>query len=770
MTTSQNQDVLPEPNIIELLAEEIEAMSTEDRERTTAAVAAICDRLDKEALEQVGKKSSIEQRWIQDLRQYHGRYEPGTEAALDAAKQSKVFANLTRPKTNAWSARIGDILFPTDDKNWAMGPTPVPTPNNKLEKSRAESRKLIKQANLYSKLASTAIDQEYADNMRVQEKEAAAKAQPFAQAAIEAAHELEEAKTVGEAMEKENEDQLVESKFGEKCRVGIKDMTKIGTVVMKGPLSKSRIRGGWTVADGEWKLDVQTDPRPEWNRVDPWDFFPDMNARTIDECEFFYERHAYTKSQLRKLARKPGFDRNQIRELLKSKPMEQAPNYLQSIREITNNQNVSLENRYIVWEYHGPLTGAEIDSIARSIMNPNDAATVISTLEEEDPLVEQKVVLWFSDGKPLKLGPLPLDSGDSVYSAACFVEDTTSIFGFGVPYLARNAQSIINAAWRMMMDNADISVGNQIVINQNILEPADGDWHLRGMKAWLYQTGKTLPPGSAPPFESFNTPSNLQYLLEVVKLAMVFLDEEISLPLVAQGEAGAHVETAEGRGMLMNAANVIFRDAVRNWDDKITVPCLTRNYHWNMQHNPKEHIKGDMEVEARGSSVLLVRDMQSKNLTEFLRGFGESEVYAPYIKHVDGLRELSKTMMIESSKLVMTDEELAEEEEKQATAPPPPPSPDEIKLEIARMAGQTAMDKAVMDRETQMMKLSQTSGLSMEKIQADLLKNRESLAQKDREIAAKERATAVDAALTQRQMVVKATAPNPNISTTGTVQ
>lgn len=760
---TRSSDEIPEPPIIEEIVAEIEAMTPERRRQVMDVVSGVCGRLDRLATDQVMKKQQIELRWIDDLRQYHGKYDPATEQQLTEAKQSKVFANLTRPKTNAWASRISDILFPTDDKNWAIGATPVPEMSAKFSDARSQAHQLTKQANLYSMLAKTqAADDKYRQEMRSKAEQLANTALPHAQAALEARQVLDEAKNKAEAMETEIEDQLGETRYGEKSRMGIRDMTKLGTVVMKGPLSKTRMRGSWTKpAAGEWALDLVADKRPDWQRVDVWDYFPDMDARTVEEAEFHFERHLYTKRDLRKLAKKPGFDVDAIRQLLRGSPTTPPPSYMQNIRQITGNPQITLENRYVVWEYHGPLESSEINSIARAILQPRDAADIIVNLQD-DPVREQLVVLWFCDGRPLKIAPHPLDSGEPIYSTSCFVDDPTSIFGFGVPYLARNAQAIINAAWRLMMDNADMSVGPQIVINRNIIEPADRDWNARGFKTWLWQNNKSLPTGSIEPFQIHQTNSNLQYLLEVIKLAMTFLDEEISLPMMAQGEQGAHPETAEGRTMLMNATNVIFRDAVRNWDDRITVPCLTRQYDWNMQHSAKDSIKGDMEVCARGSSVLLVRDMQTTNLSSFLSKFGESQVYGQYVKHVDGLRELSKTMMLESSKLVKTDEELQQEEQAKA-ATPPPPTPDELKLHIAQMEDATKRLVAQSQRDIAMMQLAMKSNSSIEQINADLTKFWADLNHR-------ERMAALDAGLTQRQDLAKSRPPHPNIATTGLVQ
>ena len=86
-------------------------------------VEVMAGRLEALAAEQVSKKTQIEERWIKDLRQYHGRYESDVESALLQEKKSRLFINETRAKTHAWESRLSDMLFPTDDVNWVISPT-----------------------------------------------------------------------------------------------------------------------------------------------------------------------------------------------------------------------------------------------------------------------------------------------------------------------------------------------------------------------------------------------------------------------------------------------------------------------------------------------------------------------------------------------------------------------------------------------------------------------------------------------------------------------
>ena len=74
-------------------------------------------------------RRDVEQRWLKDLRQYRGEYDPDIKAKMHP-KRSKAFLSITRTKTKTLSARETDLLFPSNgEKNWAITPTPIPELN-----------------------------------------------------------------------------------------------------------------------------------------------------------------------------------------------------------------------------------------------------------------------------------------------------------------------------------------------------------------------------------------------------------------------------------------------------------------------------------------------------------------------------------------------------------------------------------------------------------------------------------------------------------------
>jgi hypothetical protein len=104
-------------------------------------------------------------------------------------------------------------------------------------------------------------------------------------------------------------------------------------------------------------------------------------------------------------------------------------------------------------------------------------------------------------------------------------------------------------------------------------------------------------------FWVFEVQSHQAEIAAIIDLAQKFADEETSLPQIAQGEQGTAPDTVGGMSILMNSANTVLRRIVKQYDDEVTRPHIRRYYDWNMQYNEDEEIKGDFEIDARGSSA-----------------------------------------------------------------------------------------------------------------------------------------------------------------------
>lgn len=719
-----------------------------EREQLMATLRGIAGAREAEANRRVQTRISIERRWIDDLRQYHGVYTEEQQSKLNKSRKSKQFINSTGPKTDTMAARLMDLLFPTDDKNWGIGPTPVPELTagaQKAAKARAMAERQVDEME-----AETPEDQHDTNPDLMAARAAAIEAMKMD---TQFRSVMAEARRRADMMAEELDDQLKECQYQAAMRDVIEDGCKIGSGIAKGPL-RGEARQSWvqlgdaTDQNGAkiataYELRMADDPAPVFYRVDPWHCFPDPDARTAADSESWYERHLLKKKGLQRLAKQPGFDPDAIRRVLKGGTREALPTFIADLRAITGDTVDAAKDYFTVWEYHGPLEVHEIEALATMFDQPDMLPS-----GEADPLDEINVCLWFCQGEVLKFGIYPLDSNEPIYSVFCLKKDEASIFGFGIPYIMRQPQSALNAGWRMMLDNAGLSTGPQVVIDQRYIEPADGNWDLTPRKVWRK---KADAPAGVAVFETYTIASNQQELAGIIELASKFIDEVTGMPMIAQGEQGQQTtQTMGGMSILMNSANVVFRRIVKNFDDDVTTPNIRRLYHWNMQHSKKDEIKGDMKVDARGSSVLLVREMQAQNLMAIAMNLGGHPVFGPMLKHRDLLIEIFKAHLLAADKLVLSEQEIAQAQQGQQADPEGDPRviaariQQETQIQVANLDADSRTKVAQLNYDSTMAKIAEGRNQVLDQLDATEQKV-------TRETDSKERMFAAELAQTRAQ-------------------
>lgn len=714
-----------------------------------------------EAEKRVSERATREEDWFLSLEQYHGKYDAETWKRLKDSTKSKLFINETMQKTNAYSARLMDTLFPTDDRNWAILPTPVPELTAGATKAMDEAKAKLEAADA----AEAAAGQPPVPGQPPMPPAQVAAVRKEADDAKAAADKLlavmNEAKARAKLMADEIDDQLTEGHYSAVMRDVIESACKLGTGVCKGPVTGDQVRKGWKKVDGgsnDYKLETSdgANPHPAFRFVDLWSFFPSMGARNIEESEGVYERHLYNKKQLRALSNLPGFQKDAIRRLLKTKASSNVPDYLMRQRAIRADNTAVQQELYCCWEYSGPLEAEHIRILA---LAANDQATV-TELENIDELVELNVCVWFCQGELLKFAIYPMDSGECMYSVFTILQDEASIFGYGIPALIRDPQKSLNAAWRKMMDNAGIAAGPQIVMKKGAITPQNGSWDIEGPKVWYADESWTAGQIF---FASFNIDMHQAEMAAIIEMSMKFIDDMSGVSSLAQGEQGSGVtKTAQGMALLMNSTNVVFRRVVKSFDDEVTKPNIRRIYDWNMQHSTKPEIKGDYEIDARGSSVLMVKELQAQNLMMMATNLGAHPVYGPMLKNREVLRKLVQAQMMPADELVLTDDQIDEAMAKaaaqqQAMAEAGVKAQQELeakklaieekKLELEQHRLDAEVAKANMDnaskerieamkRDTAMMTMASTMNMSLDKINADLMKTRELTQSQERKFAA----------------------------------
>jgi hypothetical protein len=261
----------------------------------------------------------------------------------------------------------------------------------------------------------------------------------------------------------------------------------------------------------------------------------------------------------------------------------------------------------VVKEYHGPLSKETLLALGK-----------ITEDEEQDTLVTHEGEVWFCQGQMIRMSLSHIEGDDELpYAATVWEPDESSFFGHGVPYLMRDAQHVVNSSWLMLLDNAGLTSGPQIVLNKEMIEPANPSegWEIAPMKVWfLTEYGADVREA----MQFVDIPARLEDLSSITQMAMQFADIESSTPLMDQGEMPSGNNTTSGIAMVMSASNIVQKRASRGWDDNVNIKIANRIYHFLMQYDPDDDIKGDFEVKVGGATDHIDSQLKSQDIERVL--------------------------------------------------------------------------------------------------------------------------------------------------------
>lgn len=740
-----------------------------ERERTEEKLQAFGHTMAQQRDEWIRSRYSygVDKRWLEDEDQYNAKdnvnraasqmmtsVEQGYPVTTQHSKpqRSTVFIGMTRQKTNAAEARLADILLPTDDRNWGIQPTPDPYLMSMGRDERPADMGLMQQQGMPGMqpqgmagmqpqgMPHQGMQQQPQGMVGAQMPQGPMPGQPMVgpdgrpmRMKDVARSVMEMANKKADAMQNEIDDQLIESNYNGELRKVIHDAAVLGTGVIKGPIVMSRTRRAWqpyTDINGSQVHEVQVveELTPASFRVDPRNVWPDPGCgETIHHGKGIYEREQMTARQVRELAKQPGFMESQLRKVLEEGPKKSA--VFQELKD--EDQRDVARDTYEMWTYWGEVAHEDLES-AGVEMGEKDTLRTISACVV---MINNTVVKAFLN---------PLEDGGIPYDFYVWEKVSGSCWGYGIPYLMRSQQKVLNAAWRQMMDNAGVSSGPQIVVKPSVIQPADKQWQLTGRKIW-YATDDMDDVRKA--FATFEFNSHQGELSGIIKMATELADAETGVPTIMQGEKGAAPDTVGGMQMLMNSANVVLRRLVKQFDDMVTKPHIRRYYDYNMMYGEDEEIKGDFTIDARGSSALMVRDIQNQSFLNLLAA-AVNPVFGKYLDPKKLFEKALQAQHIDPAEVFKPEEEIEriEEMEKQAQGQQQPPDPRiaaaqiraqsdmqkvqaqnqgdmaelQTRLQIAQFNMQSRQAELAQQREIEMLKMANSQNLSLEQIKAKL--------------------------------------------------
>lgn len=526
--------------------------------------------------------SGIEEEWTEDEEHYQGIDDAnrafqnanqlfrsrkaamiGTQPKDKGPARSVVFLNITRPYVDAASARVADMLLPTDDRSWEIKPTPLP----RLSPSQL------------SALAAALGVHDPAE----------------AQAQIES--QQAQAKQSAAGMQKAIEDPLVESNWHGEVRQVIEDAARIGSGVLKGPFPVTRTvrMARKNPATQLTELTKISEIKPGSKRIDCWNFFPDPACgENIHNGSYTWEREFIGRRQIKEMLGDESYDQAELITVLREGPAR--------TREGTEAVYRTSDDEYEMWIFYGHCAREHLQRLGVELEEGDEDRMPTMAVMINDRLV--KVVLS------------PQESGEFPYDVLAWQRRPGLPWGVGVGRQIRTAQRMLNGSTRAMMDNSGLSAAPQIVIGDGVT-PQDGEYTLRPGKVWRAEPNASVTDVRGA-FSAFVVPSVQAELMNIINFCLKIAEDTTGMPAMLQGIRGDAPDTLGGMQMQNNNATSVLRRLAKRFDDYMTRPHVQRYFDWMMAYSDDESIKGDFQIDVRASSALVERDAQQQFLMTLL--------------------------------------------------------------------------------------------------------------------------------------------------------
>jgi len=627
------------------------------------------------------EQSGIEDIWQEDQDHYDGKDEANrgatwskgrstddrpSQTAAKTPNRSTVFLRITRPYVDAAAARVSDMLLPSDDRNWEIKPTPLPTLKEAVKDERRVSEVIPPQK--MSRLRQ-AVGRVFGMGQP--------EAPPDPKIGEMAKQELDRVQAQAKKAQEWIDDCLVECRYHAEVRKLIETSARLGTGILKGPTPKKyRHRAVVKGPDG-WSVQFENKTSPESKSISPWRLYPAPDCGdNIHNGSYVFEDDDITGRKLAELKGLPGYLTEAIDACIEEGPCD--PKDGTKLRK--GNDKPSPKELFRIWYFHGHITRDDLESCGCECKEGKEAYPVIVTM------VNDRVI---------RAALSPVESGEFPYDVMVWQAQPDQWAGIGVARQMRECQKGANAAVRNLMDNAGLAAGPQIIVNRSLIVPANGRWELTPRKVWWSRESDN--PGPVDVRSAFTVVriDMLQdQLTQILQMWLQKAEDCTGLPMLLQGQQGQAPDTVGGMTIMNNNGSTVLRRIARTFDDRITEPHIGRYYEYLLlDPTAPADAKGDMTIDARGSSALLERDMHNQQIPGLLTA-SLNPAYGLDPELV--MQEFLKGLKFDPKRMALSDEK-KEEMKKQ----PPPEAPAVTAAKIREEGAAARQEKELQARATQ---------------------------------------------------------------------
>jgi hypothetical protein len=613
-----------------------------------------------------------EDRWLQAFHNYRGRY--FKNVAFRDHEKSRVFVKVTKTKVLAAYGQLIDVLFGANKfpltiqetrvpegideyahlnplkEQMGMNKNEQPTPGIEGNMDYTPGESVMQQSNgglgfpgdgndlapgtTFSDLNNDAklggLEEEYA--------EADLTSGPAPSPEMP---QIKPAQIAARRLEKLILDQIEESNGSVELRSAIFEACLLGTGIIKGPFTYNKTLHKYSDTGNGREYTPETVKVPKMEFVSIWDFYPDPNARNMEEAEFVIQRHRLNRNQVLDLANRPFFNKQAIMDCVRMGAKYNKKSWETDI-DLEKSQYPDIEsNRFEVLEYWGTIDA----------MSAREEGLELD--ESIDDMEEVQVNVWMIRDKVIRIVQNPFKPFRTPYQSFVYEKNPYTFFGIGVPENMDDAQQIMNGHARMAIDNLALA-GNLVFDVDESALASNQTMEVFPGKIFKRQAGS--PGQSIYGLKFPNTAvENMQMFDKFRQLA----DESTGLPSYSHGQTGVQsmTRTASGMSMLMGAASLNIKTVIKNIDDQLIKPLGEALFQWNMQFYEGDlPIHGDLEIKATGSSSLMKKEVRSQRLTMFLQTV-QNPAIAPFVRMSEVIKELAHSLDLDPAEILNTKDE-----------------------------------------------------------------------------------------------------------------
>lgn len=611
----------------------------------------------------------ITENMIKDERQFEGhdrvkeskRY-PSDAPTRDVNNPDRIVLHATRTRTMNFSARLLDMLFPTNDYPVRIVAPPDPKPEDypgyQIELENAKQA-YAAQVSQYQTAAASIQQQGGAQPPQ--------QPPPFVPPSIR-----DYADECANRMQSAIFAHFDRMKLREKAGDVLDATCKVGWGILNGPYPdieyKRNFRSG--------ELEVTQNKVPGCEAVSPFRFFYDMTPKMRQSCATF-QLEIWNKRQLSEFKAYPNVIVSNVDRLLDKEKPSLPPKVTEAITK--RNENTGLCE---------PTTNVWAVIKANLILTPDEYQRITGAewTSPDMPLVE----LWFGDdGLPLKfkLTPLEHDWQPPYYTMSLFRKDDTAV-GYSVPTMARAGQSFVNGSVNALTANAAASSGPILITKRGKIVPNKEEWRIRGLLC-LNSLDEDAPVGDA--LTSITVQANIDGNLAMLDTALKLLDQDTNYEQILGGNLAGETIAASSLAQLVNLASVFQRKIARNCDNDLMGPFTERCVWFENLYGDDVTVKGPHVVQGIASTQMVSKDITTQHL-QALTKLCEMPDYKAYADKYSLFRANVRMLDIPEKDEIVLPRDKAMENEQQMAASQVDPKIEEIKsrerVEMAKLQQQ----------------------------------------------------------------------------------